>query len=360
MIPNFFYSPAILKYDFGPQHPLKPERLRRTIELLERHGLEWVDPGPGSDADALRVHEPDYVGAVHDIDPLTDSDVSPEVAMQYGFGRGDNPAFPGMYQASLAYTSATARAAEMVRDGAALAFGIGGGLHHAHKNRASGFCIFDDPAVACHILRERFDRVAYVDIDVHHGDGVQWLFYDDPSVLTCSIHEDGRTLFPGTGACHETGAEFSSFNVPIQAHTTGDVWLDAFERTILLALERFRPGAIVLQLGTDAHFLDPLGHLRCAQQDWLGAVKRIQALGLPIVAVGGGGYNLTTVPRMWTSAVLTLSGVPYDDAVPPDLGEAWDMPTYSDRDLPFALGAGREHAESVIGWLTEHHLPNIR
>ncbi len=356
MIPNFFYSPAILGYDFGPQHPLRPERLRRTIQLLERYGLQWIDPGPGGPEDPLRVHDAEYVEAVQLLDPRISTR---PVQRDFGFGRGDNPPFAGMYEASLAYTSATARAAEAVRDGAMLAFGLGGGLHHAHKNRASGFCIFDDPAVACHILRERFGKVAYIDIDVHHGDGVQWLFYNDPTVLTCSIHEDGRTLFPGTGSVDETGVEHSSLNVPMQAHTTGDVWLDAFERTILPALEHFGAEAIVLQMGTDAHLLDPLGHLRCTQQDWLGAVKRIQELGLPLVALGGGGYKLATVPRMWASAVLTLSSQGYDNELPLDLAQQWDMPTFSDPKESQPRGAGREHAEAVITWLTQHHLPGI-
>lgn len=258
----FFVHPRTTDYSFGEKHPLKPERLRRTLTLLERLGGPPVlHPGEGREEDALRVHAPDYVAAVQmvdeeDLDPETRADL----CAQYGL-YGDNPPFPGMYQTSLAYNSASARAAEAVADGAPLAFAIGGGLHHAHHARASGFCIFDDPAVACSVLRDVYDRVAYVDIDVHHGDGVQGLFYDDPSVLTCSIHEDGRSLFPGTGFPSEIGADFTSLNVPVQAKTTADVWLDAFTKTIPPALERFQPGAIVLQLGTDTHFADPLGHV---------------------------------------------------------------------------------------------------
>ncbi|HEY0868224.1 MAG TPA: hypothetical protein VGE01_12635 [Fimbriimonas sp.] len=357
-IPRFYYSPRILGYDFGPQHPLKPERLRRTVELLERYGLVAIDPGEPFVEDALRVHTPPYVQEVlrlSEMLPLTLEDRA-EAAV-YGFGSTDNPPFEGMFEASMAYTAATARAAEAVRDGAPLAFGIGGGLHHAMPSRASGFCIFNDPAVACHILLERFDRVAYVDIDVHHGDGVQWIFYDEPRVLTCSIHEEPRTLFPGTGGVEETGVEFTSLNVPLQAKTTGEVWLDAFRRTIPPALEKYRPGAIVLQLGTDTHYLDPLGHIRSTQFHWLEAVRDVMALRLPLVAVGGGGYNLTTVPRMWASACLTLAGVPYEDAVPKDLADAWGMPTYGDSETP--LGVGADFAEDVVGWLREHHLPNV-
>jgi len=345
-LPHFYYSPEILNYSFGPAHPLKPERLRRAIELLSRYGVEPIDPGQGQVEDLLRVHDEEFV-----------EDVRRGGTPEFGFGRGDNPAFSGMWDASLAYVSATVRAAESVRDGAALAFGIGGGLHHAGRRKASGFCIFNDPAIACHILRERFERVAYVDIDVHHGDGVQWIFYEDPTVLTCSIHEEGRTLFPGTGFVEETGVNFSSLNVPLMAHTTGDVWLDAFERGILQGLENFGAEAIVLQLGTDTHRDDPLGHIRSDVESWLAAVKRIQDLGLPIVAVGGGGYNLATVPRMWAAACLTLGDVEFKNEIPPDLAQAWAMPTYFDGEAE-TFGIGRQYADGVVAWLEREFFPN--
>lgn len=353
MIPEFFYSDRILRYSFGPGHPLKPERLRRTIALLRHLGVNPLDPGPGEIGDVLRVHDADYADAVRDID-LRISGGESRRDWSHGFGSMDNPPFAGMFEASLAYVSATAAAARAVVNGAPVAFGIGGGLHHALRNRASGFCIFDDPAIACHILRERFERVAYVDIDVHHGDGVQWIFWDDPSVLTCSIHEDGRTLFPGTGFVDETGAEHSALNVPLQAKTTGDVWLTAFERTILPALERFEPGAIVLQLGTDSHRDDPLGHIRSGQSEWLSAVKRIRDLGIPIVAVGGGGYNLDTVPRMWSSAVLELARAEYADVLPEPFALEWGVKTFSDEAQP-AGSFGDDFAESTLRALRSGH-----
>jgi acetoin utilization protein AcuC len=285
--------------------------------------------------------------------------VDPAQAFEAGLGTADDPIFPGMYEASLAYVAGSAAAARAVNDGANLAFGLAGGLHHARRAQASGFCVFNDPAVAAHILREKHDRVAYVDIDVHHGDGVQWIWYDDPRVLTCSIHEEGRTLYPGTGSVEEQGPSCTSFNVPLRAHTTGDVWIDAFERTILPALNAFQPQAIVLQMGTDPHFLDPLGHLRLSSQEWLAAVSHVKALGLPIVAVGGGGYNLTTVPRMWVAACLTLLGEPVPDQVPEPFATEWDMPTFFDRELPGPRGNGSDHAEAVIAWLEDNALPKL-
>ena len=343
------------------------------MELLARYGVEPIDPGevvPGAqaDSDVLRVHSQIYVDAVREIGhqeaerrlnqttaglrPLSDDELG--FRFTYGIGGGDVPAFPNMHEISLDYVKSVATAARAVRDGAPLAFGIGGGLHHAHRSKAHGFCIYDDPAIALHILRERFSRVAYVDIDVHQGDGVQWIFYDDPTVLTCSIHEEGRTLYPGTGWVDEVGAEFSALNVPVKSGTTGDVWLWIFEQTILPALERFQPEAIVLQMGADPHFADPLAQVNCRQQDWLEAVKRIRDLKLPTVAVGGGGYNINNVPRMWTSAILEFAHIRYDDRLPEDLAQRWSVPTFNDHNFHDKNG-GRAHAEEILNWLQTNH-----
>ena len=339
-------------YDFGPQHPLKPVRLERTAALLSAcvPGFEAIDPGPGSVKDVLRVHSLEYVETVRALSEDA-SFMCREEMWPWGFGTADNPVFEGMYEASLAYVAGTVSAAEEVRDGAPLAFGIAGGLHHAQRSRASGFCVFNDPAIACSILREKFDRVAYVDIDLHHGDGVQALFFDDPSVMTCSIHETGRRLYPGTGFVEERGAEDTSVNVPLEPFTTGDVWLWSFENGIMPAIRRFAPQAIVLQMGTDPHFLDPLGHLNVAAQEWLGAVVAVQELGLPIVGLGGGGYELSCVPRMWASAVMTLSGVPYDDTVPTTVPREWGIDSFQDNELPMPRNQGKAAAERVVASL---------
>lgn len=349
MIPRFYYHPRMTAYDFGPQHPLKPVRLERMVALLAAcvEGFEPLDPGLGSVKDILRVHSNEYVETVKALCEDA-SFMCREEMWPWGFGTTDNPVFEGMYEASLAYVAGTVRAAEEVRDGAPLAFGIAGGLHHAQRSRASGFCVFNDPAIACHILRERFDRVAYVDIDLHHGDGVQAIFFDDPTVMTCSIHETGRRLYPGTGFVEERGAGDAAVNVPLEPFTTGDVWLWVFENGIMPHLKAFAPQAIVLQMGTDAHFLDPLGHLQVAAQEWQEAVKMIQSLGLPIVAVGGGGYELSCVPRMWAAAVMTLSGVRHDDAIPNSIPNEWGMTTFSDPSLPQPRNVGRTEAEQVV------------
>lgn len=358
MRPNFYYHPRMLQYEFGYKHPLKPERLKRTARLVERLDfVNFVDPGEGSREDVLRVHDPAYVDSV---ELISSGYFTPDGFMNKGgFGSIDNPPFIGMYEASLAYVAGVVNAANDVKDGVYRSFCMAGGLHHSMRSRAAGFCIFNDAAIALHILRERFDRVAYVDIDVHHGDGVQQIWFDDPNVLTCSIHEDGRTLFPGTGSIDETGAHFTSLNVPLEAKTTGEVWLWAFNNTIIPAVEAFRPQAIVLQLGTDIHYLDPLGHIKATAQEWLGAVEAVNELGIPIAAVGGGGYNLTTVPRMWTAACLTLCGLPVPCDIPEDLAIAWEMPHFFDEEAPVPRGSGWFHAEDTVDAVLRNVLPFI-
>ena len=335
--PLFFYSEAFLHYDMGPQHPLKPRRLQMTYALLDSYGalgsgLEVVEPTPLTREEAERVHDPNFLEV---LDRLSAGE-HVSGAHRYGFGSGDNPIFPGMYEASLLYSGGSADAAQAILDnagGGRVAFNISGGLHHAHYDRAAGFCILNDPAFAARRLRQKYARVAYVDIDVHHGDGVQELFYDDPTVLTVSLHESGRTLFPGTGYTDEIGVgpgEGYSVNLPFAPYTTDDLWVGAWREAVLPILRAYDPEAIVLQLGTDTHVLDPLAHVCLSAQGWLTAVKDVQALGKPIVAVGGGGYNLTTVPRMWSLAVSTLAGLGLPDTVPASYAHQRDIPTLTD------------------------------
>ena len=321
--PYFFYTDALLRYNLGPQHPLRPVRLRMTYDLLDSYGMlghvvEVVAPELADWEDVAEVHSRDYLEMLNRLDAG-----EPVRGMQrYGFGGGDNPIFDGIYGASLLYTGASGDAAQAILDGAGggqVAFNISGGLHHAHHDRAAGFCVLNDCAVALRRLRRKYARVAYVDIDVHHGDGVQELFYADNTVLTLSLHESGRTLFPGTGFPHEIGegaGEGYSINLPFAPFTTDEVWLEAWRAAALPLLKVYDPEAIVLQMGTDTHELDPLAHVCLTAQGWLEAVKDVRDLGKPIVAIGGGGYNLTTVPRMWTLAIAALTGADLPDEIP--------------------------------------------
>ena len=336
--PLFFYTDALLGYDMGPQHPLKPKRLRMTYELLDSYGafendLQVVAPQPASWEEAAETHSRDYLEVLSALD----RGENVRQMRKYGFGTGDNPIFPHIYDVSLLYSGGSLDAAQAILDGDQVAFNISGGLHHAHYARAAGFCVLNDCAMGLRRLRRKFARVAYVDIDVHHGDGVQELFYDDPSVLTLSLHESGQFLFPGTGFVEEIGegaGEGYSVNLPFAPDTTDDVWLNAWRQAALPILKAYNPDAILLQMGTDTHELDPLAHVCLTAQGWLQAVKDVQALGKPIVAVGGGGYNLTTVPRMWTLAVTTLAGIPVPDEVPASYAYRNQIPTLTDHRTP--------------------------
>ena len=361
----FFFDPGASAYDFGPRHPLRPVRLALTLRVLAHCGIEPEMPPPCSKEELLLVHDGEYVDAIEALDGV-ELDARDREQMQRLRGLGlagpDTTAFPGIWKASLAYCAGTVAAARAVLGGASVAFGIAGGLHHARREMASGFCVFNDAAIAARLLLERFSRVAYVDIDLHHGDGVQWLLYDEPRVLTCSIHESGETLFPGTGFLDEVGgagARFTSLNVPLAAGTTGDVWFEAFRRGVLPAIRRFRAEAIVLQMGADPHFRDPLGHLRCTAREWLQAVAAVKALGLPIVALGGGGYDLQAVPRMWSAGVLTLLGRDLPADLPSGIVLQWENPTLLDEDMPEPRASGAARARAVIDWLESRHHPNV-
>jgi acetoin utilization protein AcuC len=239
--------------------------------------------------------------------------------LQFGIGYGDNPAFAGMHDASLEVCGASVAAAKAVWEGQVThAFNPAGGLHHAMRNRASGFCIYNDPAAGIDWLLDHGARkIAYIDVDTHHGDGVQAIYYDDPRVLTISFHESGRYLFPGTGFPDEIGdgdARGTSLNVPLEPGTAGEVWLECFDRVVPDALDAFAPDVLVTQLGCDTHATDPLAHLALITDDYSAIAARLHELahthaGGRWVALGGGGYQIVrVVPRAWTIYFAELCG----------------------------------------------------
>ncbi len=331
----FFYSDNLLRYNMGPSHPMKPARLKLTFELLKCYGLtdtvlDVIAPSLADAAEVSNIHSPHFLEALLAVQQ-GDRSISP---YRFGLGTGDNPIFEGIYNASMLYTGASIQAASAVADGGArVAFNIAGGLHHAHYERAAGFCVLNDCALAISRLRRSYDRVAYVDIDVHHGDGVQELFYSDPSVLTLSIHERASGFFPGTGDVWEIGegpGTGYSANIPVAPGATDEVWLNSWREAALPLLVAFNPDAIVLQMGADAHDLDPLAHISLTAQGWLEAIRDVKALNKPIVAIGGGGYNLTTTPRMWCLAIAELAGAHVPDEVPDTYSQRLAMPTLYD------------------------------
>ena len=318
-------------YDHGPQHPLRPARVFLTRSLI--HGLGLVDgervtethARDATDAELMLVHTEPYLDAVKGAGRGEPGDW-----WRYGFGPGDNPIFANMHEASARVAGASLVAAEAVFTGRAEhAFNPSGGLHHAMPERASGFCVYDDPAIAiAWMLEQGAERIAYVDVDVHHGDGPQAIFYADPRVLTISLHQTGATLFPGTGFPNETGAgeaEGTKANVALPPYTGDDAWLAAFDDVVPPLVRSWKPDVLVTQLGCDTHFTDPLAMLALSTRAYREAARRLHDLahesaGGRWLATGGGGYQWArVVPRAWALYFAEMAGV----TPPDDLPEAW-------------------------------------
>jgi acetoin utilization protein AcuC len=331
------WDPAVTNYFFRPDHPFNPRRLELTVSLIEELGLVGgeqypvVAPRQATDAELLRVHSAEYIAAVKRFSLPGADRVE---AFRYGLGTDDTPLFPGMHEITSLVVGGSLRAAELVMSGEVTrAFNIAGGLHHAHRDRASGFCVYSDLAVAIAWLREAHDaRVLYIDYDAHHGDGVQGIFYSDPNVLTLSLHESGRYLFPGTGFVDELGEGEGygySLNLPLEAFTEDDSWISITEKLIPEVAEAFRPDVIVLQNGCDGHHLDPLTHLRATTRLYEETLRIVgetadRLCGGRIVATGGGGYACwTAVPRCWTLVWAGLSGQQAPDVIPREWLERW-------------------------------------
>jgi acetoin utilization protein AcuC len=303
-------------YDFGPTHPLRPLRLELTMSLARQVGV--LD---GVELRAPRQAGDDLLELVHD--PLYVSGVKRELpSARWGLGTGDNPVFPRMHEVSSLVTGASVDAARAVWEGThEHAVNISGGLHHAMRDRASGFCVYDDPAVAiAWLLSAGATRVAYVDVDVHHGDGVQAAFWGDPRVLTVSLHETGLSLFPGTGFPDE--ADGTCINVALPPGTDDALWLRAFHAVVPPALRAFAPQVLVTQHGCDTHALDPLAHLQMSVDGQRAAYRSLHGLAHEVcggkwVALGGGGYEpVQVVPRAWTHLLAEVAGTTVDGATP--------------------------------------------
>ncbi|MFI6759618.1 acetoin utilization protein AcuC [Micromonospora sp. NPDC050417] len=313
------WDESLLAYDLG-EHPLDPVRVELTVALarelgiLDRAGVRVVTPTPADETALTRVHRPDYLDAVRAApdDPFFSG---------YGLNTPDNPVFDNMHESSALVAGASLAAAEMVwRGEARRAVNVAGGLHHAMTGRAAGFCVYNDPAVAiARLLDLGAERIGYVDVDVHHGDGVQEIFLDDPRVLTVSLHESPLALFPGTGFPDEIGgpaARGSAVNVPLPPGTGDAGWLRAFHAVVPSVLRAFRPQILVTQCGADSHRLDPLADLRLSVDGQRASYLALRALADELcegrwIATGGGGYALVeVVPRAWTHLLAIATGDP--------------------------------------------------
>ncbi len=324
---GFVYDHRLTEHVYRSDHPLRPERLRgvhRTLQDLgafDRPNAAVLAPRDATREEIERIHAPEYVDAVMraSADPGLDHE-------RWGLSAwGDTPPFHGMHEASLLTTGASLVAMEeVVSRRARVAANYAGGLHHAMRARASGFCVYNDPAIVCGLLADRGMRVAYVDIDAHHGDGVQAAFYETDQVLTISLHQDGRTLFPGTGFADERGRGAGagySINVALPPFTDDPAYIRAFDAVVPPLVERYRPDVLVTQQGIDPHFSDPLTHLLLSTHAREHCVRAFAATPYPWVVMGGGGYDLDAVRRTWSLEYLVMLGaeIPAElhDADPP-------------------------------------------
>jgi acetoin utilization protein AcuC len=348
------WDEALLGYNLG-DHPLDPVRVELTMALarklgvLARAGVPVGRPRPADEAALTRVHDPEYLAAVK---------AAPDHGFFSGYGLNtpDNPVFDGMHEASALVAGASLAAAEAVWQGRARrAVNIAGGLHHAMRAQASGFCIYNDPAVAiARLLDLGAERVAYVDVDVHHGDGVQAAFYRDPRVFTISLHQSPLSLFPGTGFAEETGgpgAEGMAVNVALPPGTGDAGWLRAFHAVVPSLLRRYRPQILVSQCGADTHRLDPLADLRLSVDGQRAAYLALRDLADQLcegrwVATGGGGYALVeAVPRAWTHLLAIATGEPLDPATPtPAAWRELARQRRPDREVPLRMTDDAEAA----------------
>ncbi|MFD1428414.1 acetoin utilization protein AcuC [Kroppenstedtia sanguinis] len=345
---RLIYSEGLLRYRFGDSHPFDNRRLEPTLDLirtlgrLQDHHLH--PPRLATDEELSQVHDRDYITVVQEADQ---ENILQERLEEYGLGTEDNPVFPRIHQTSALVTGGTLEAAEIVMSGQAQhALNLSGGLHHALRGKASGFCIYNDAAVAIAQIRQKYQaRVLYIDTDAHHGDGVQWAFYHDPEVLTLSIHETGRYLFPGTGNVYERGHDAglgACINVPLDAFTEDASWLDTFQQVVPRIAWSFKPDVILSQHGCDAHHYDPQTHLSATMKIYRVIPQVIHQLAHELcdgrwIAVGGGGYDIwRVVPRAWTYLWGEMSGQPLGEMeIPRSWLEKWQP--HSPQPLPDTL-----------------------
>ena len=350
----FLYSEKFAGFSYGADHPMRPLRLKLTFELIKERGLfsipgaKIVPARKATEEELLLFHTPEYIEALK----KAGSGIIPEGAQRFGIGFGDNPAFKGVFEWSLYSTGASVQAAELISKGKAdVAFNIAGGLHHAMADRASGFCYLNDAVIAIKYLTGIGKRVAYVDIDAHHGDGVTAAFYDTDKVLTISLHESGHYLFPGTGFPGNSGegdGKGYAVNLPLPPSAGDELFLMGFEEVVPVFLEAFRPDILVTQLGVDTFASDPITHLNLTTNGFEKMVNIFSAFNLPWVALGGGGYDMDNVKRAWTIAWAVMNG----KKVPENL-----------RDKPLKEKAGKNERKGVekdIDFLKKEVLPLVR
>jgi acetoin utilization protein AcuC len=366
----FLYTEKYFAYNYGSSHPLRIERLKLTYDLCKAYGLfelpeaDLIETRAASEAEILRFHTRDYV---HVLRQASRGEIKMDLA--HGIGPGDNPVFPGLWEWSQLHAGASLQCAQLVAEGKArIAFNIAGGLHHAGASRASGFCYVNDPVLAIDRLVDQGKRVMYLDIDAHHGDGVQWAFYENASVLTISFHQHGSTLFPGTGGLREIGrgeGEGYAVNVPMLPGTDDHVFWEGFKQVVPRLTEAFKPDVVVSQLGVDTFLDDPLASLELTTHGFCKVIAYLIEKAPAWVALGGGGYNPSNVARAWTLAWAMMNHIELPDELPETLIEALQRGGGRGEKLRDPQHESRwhdrcqEHMEECIAYLETNIFPKL-
>lgn len=316
------YSSAFDAYSYGEQHPFQLHRYGLALELMEAYGLlklpnaRRCDCSPVSDQQILTFHSPAYLARLKEFS----ASEQPRADFLFGLGDAECPVFKGLYDYAALGAGATLEACRLVaEEGFGAVLSLAGGWHHAHRAKASGFCYLNDAVIAINWLLTQGRRVAYLDLDAHHGDGVQEAFYDSDQVLTISLHESGIYFFPGTGFEDETGSDQGqgyTVNLPLLAHTDDPLYMRAFDEVVYPLLAAFNPDIIVAQIGADTFRTDPLTRLEITTHSYAYIMRKLQALKIPWVALGGGGYDLMNTARAWTIAWAAMNGVELPPRLP--------------------------------------------
>jgi len=360
------YSPLFGRFSYGDDHPFKLQRYRLVRELMDAYGLlalptmEIRDCRPVDDDLVLTFHDPAYVNRLKEFSASDE----PRADFRFGLGDADCPVFKGLYECASLGAGATFEAARLVEEeGFDIAFNLSGGWHHAHRAKASGFSYLNDAVLAINWLVGRGRRVVYLDIDAHHGDGVQEGFYASDQVLTISLHESGIYFFPGTGFEDEIGegrGKGYSVNVPLIAHTDDALYMKAFDEVAYPLIAAYDPDVIVTQIGADTFRTDPLTRLEITTHSYSYIMRKLKALKIPWVALGGGGYDQMNTARAWTIAWAIMNGVELNPRLPAPFVRQIGPLGYPHRALLDAMHWSEEHDRDLALAAVEKSIARIR